>query len=1126
MDASSKSAKSKSGEQWNWPDVLTELKKNLMFNDRQKQYSGKCFIDGVESPDEQTQFNQTDIIHSILDGHHSLVVLPTGSGKSACFQIPAMFSPGVTLVISPLVSLIKDQVDNFLQDRKMNKPYVIGKREIRAIYPGMDGISLREFFDRISDQPTDSKKPLYKLAYVSPERLENPKFRRMLAEYENNERIHISIIVIDEVHCLSQSSLDFRESYLYIPDFIRQRKTNPTICAFTATATKFDIQLIEGILGFRGTKTRPYYRLYEQYKVRNELIIQPAKWCKNYLKSQTLSYYKGKKYRQNTLIDILTQNENIWRKTVIFCSTHGQVEAVYSLLLDYFKNCPATIHKYYAGMTKPQREKSIDSFKTFNRQIMVATTAFGMGVNIPDITLIIHYDIPLTLEGYYQEIGRGARDGKNNCKCYMLCANGYQEKPENGSMIYTKRWINRYSSIRSLQCMTIASRLKLESQQFIVSLIPKRFSYVEEYINRLSKDWKESKKGTDAQKYIIDYMQKEFGIPDCSSTEFIEDLCSVMNEVNELHIGNCSIINVLRWHGNNILSVSEKFKYSEWTRQNPKNDIYHTLIKTDIHFASAFVIIRGIGTDDIIDNSKILPRINDAWYHRKLDAAKEADRLYLVSDSKELIVREVYIFSDGGWICEPEDETRQTALKVPTNVTGLLPRRTSKKWRDFIDRRELDVFPSDISKFAYVKGARTQNVTFRLEGGEKLDYFDLCVADAIYSIQQKDMFARIYTKKIWEILTGDTDIRFSRASSKTKMHIEKSISRLSNLKVIIEDQEKDFQCTGPFLPLRSDQPVKGYLPNNISPLYRYAEVMNGEIIRVPVSMFALHKHQISKMIESLDEKEALKFGLWPLLESVKPITINLHKVKSEQEDKKPLYAYYPMIAKASFYTGKEVNAEDMIRWPYKERHRQLANPSVLSVRLIDSKTEDSSHGDDITIFAVVRPWQPTEENCVLCHYLLHHIAIHRRTRRCEFLRFDTMLDVLRSSLSKETVTIKERFYRKVLTILLHYRNIGYARFAVYIKNFSFEEKTSDAISKQPKRVNMILFNIDYSPSVSFWRSGEKGYIQFNDFKLSAKNQKDLDKRIIKDIKISDLTGIKLLRFKLSDKKSGSSDSIS
>ncbi|UYZ34465.1 DNA helicase RecQ [Clostridium beijerinckii] len=311
---------------------------------------------------------QFEIINSILSGVDTFCLMPTGAGKSICYQIPAIIMQGVTIVISPLISLMKDQVDN-----------LVGAG-IKAAY-----INSTQNMDTIRSILIEASMGEYKIIYISPERLESKIFRELIKD------LHICQIAIDEAHCVSQWGHDFRQSYLGISDFYKSLKTKPIISAFTATATsevrEDSIKLLE--------LEKPY--IYKGDINRENLSL-------NILKEVD---------KIETVKDIIRKNEG--ESGIVYCASRNEVDNLYY----YLKDLGFNVGKYHGGLKDEEKERFQEEFLYENLDVIIATNAFGMGIDKSNIRFIVHFTFPQNLESYYQEIGRGGRDGEN-CECYLF----------------------------------------------------------------------------------------------------------------------------------------------------------------------------------------------------------------------------------------------------------------------------------------------------------------------------------------------------------------------------------------------------------------------------------------------------------------------------------------------------------------------------------------------------------------------------------------------------------------------------------------------------------------------------------------------------------------------------------
>ena len=311
---------------------------------------------------------QHEVIQTLLEGRDCLAIMPTGAGKSICFQLPALMMPGVTLVISPLISLMKDQVDSLVN------------QEIPATY-----INSQCTFEEAKARFAAIRAGRVKLVYISPERLENEFFTSFM------QSLPISMFIIDEAHCVSQWGHDFRPSYCAIKDWIAALPKRPVVGAFTATATEKVKEDMMNLLGlekeriFIGGFDRPnlYFRV-----VRTNRKLDFA-----------LSYVQ--QHREDS--------------GIIYAATRKEVDRVYEELT----RRGIRAGRYHAGLSDDVRRTMQDAFTYDRLQVIVATNAFGMGIDKSNVRYVIHYQMPKNIESYYQEAGRAGRDGAPG-ECILL----------------------------------------------------------------------------------------------------------------------------------------------------------------------------------------------------------------------------------------------------------------------------------------------------------------------------------------------------------------------------------------------------------------------------------------------------------------------------------------------------------------------------------------------------------------------------------------------------------------------------------------------------------------------------------------------------------------------------------
>ena len=311
---------------------------------------------------------QEEIIEAILNGRDAMAIMPTGAGKSVCYQVPALLLPGITLVVSPLISLMQDQV-KALNDVGVHAAFInsaLTEGQIRK------ALSL-------------AAQGVYKIIYVAPERLESWEFLDFATHTE------ISMVTVDEAHCISQWGQDFRPSYVKIVDFIRKLGRRPVVSAFTATATENvrddilrTLQLANPNVVVTGFDRENLYYSVEHIRKKDDFIL-------DYIEKHPSD------------------------SGIIYCATRKNVDKLYEEL---FKRGVA-VTRYHAGLGGAERKKNQEDFIYDRAPVVVATNAFGMGIDKSNVRFVIHYNMPQSMENYYQEAGRAGRDGEP-AQCILL----------------------------------------------------------------------------------------------------------------------------------------------------------------------------------------------------------------------------------------------------------------------------------------------------------------------------------------------------------------------------------------------------------------------------------------------------------------------------------------------------------------------------------------------------------------------------------------------------------------------------------------------------------------------------------------------------------------------------------
>lgn len=314
---------------------------------------------------------QEELINGILAGHDVLGIMPTGAGKSLCYQLPALMLSGITLVISPLISLMSDQVK------------ALNQAGVHAAYINS---SLTE--NQIGMALSYASQGRYKIIYVAPERLNTPRFLDFACNAD------ISMLTVDEAHCISQWGQDFRPSYLEIAGFLTRLPRRPIVSAFTATATERVKNDIVASLGLNNPVTM--VTGFDRPNLFFRVVTR-----------------KGGSQKDNSIINYVKKHED--ESGIIYCATKKNVDNLYALLNEH----GILAGRYHAGLSNDERKQNQEDFTYDRIRVMVATNAFGMGIDKSNVRYVLHYNMPQSLEYYYQEAGRAGRDGEE-AECVLF----------------------------------------------------------------------------------------------------------------------------------------------------------------------------------------------------------------------------------------------------------------------------------------------------------------------------------------------------------------------------------------------------------------------------------------------------------------------------------------------------------------------------------------------------------------------------------------------------------------------------------------------------------------------------------------------------------------------------------
>lgn len=311
---------------------------------------------------------QEELIDAILSGSDVIGIMPTGAGKSVCFQVPALLFEGITIVVSPLVSLMKDQVNALVQC------------SVKAAF--INASLTEKQYELVMSR---TEQGYYKIIYVAPERLLNREFMSLC------QKLNISMVCVDEAHCVSHWGHDFRPSYLQIKNFIDSLSERPVVTAFTATATKRVREDIVELIGLRSP-----FEVITGFD-RANLYFEVVKPKNKYVALRRyLDLYSG-------------------RSGIVYCASRRNTDELYEKLSDE----GYSVTKYHAGLPKAERERNQELFIEDKKEVIIATNAFGMGIDKSNVSFVIHYNMPGDIESYYQEAGRAGRDG-SEADCVLL----------------------------------------------------------------------------------------------------------------------------------------------------------------------------------------------------------------------------------------------------------------------------------------------------------------------------------------------------------------------------------------------------------------------------------------------------------------------------------------------------------------------------------------------------------------------------------------------------------------------------------------------------------------------------------------------------------------------------------
>jgi len=463
----------------------------------------------------QFRSGQKEIVESIMAGKDVVALMPTGGGKSLCFQLPAILSGGVSIVISPLIALMQDQVDGLVA------------RGISATF-----INSSLSFEEIDQRLFDIKNGKTKIIYVAPERFGNRQFQEMFAELE------VFLLAVDEAHCVSQWGHDFRPDYLNVKEYIALLSKRPIVAAFTATATpevKDDI-------------------------VERLALQNPAVFVRGFDRPNLKFFVRENLKKKERASEALRIAKSIKGSGIIYAITRKETEE----LAKFFKAQGINAAAYHAGMTGDKRAKIQNEFMENKFKVIVATIAFGMGVDKADIRFVIHVGMPSSPEGYYQEAGRAGRDGEQ-AFCILL-----HSKSD--------------ASLHNFFIMTSKGEMKSQG-----------------------KSWEDSQKVISVKYAKLNKMKEYVGLGTCRRLLLLEYFGDPAVKNHSGNCGGCDVCLDYKWDKSNISEDDGKRKSFKQKIQRKDGEIFGTVLETaelykQGYAPGAIAKIRSLGVSTIFNH--------------------------------------------------------------------------------------------------------------------------------------------------------------------------------------------------------------------------------------------------------------------------------------------------------------------------------------------------------------------------------------------------------------------------------------------------------------------------------------------------------------------------------------------
>jgi len=1040
--------------------TLSDIRKYLKESLGVKRFSFKRYAENVikskdgnyiPASNDKQEFNQEQVISAMMAGRDVISVMPTGGGKSICFELPAICAEGITIVVSPITALIDDQVDKFnKQYKKMINRDIVP----RAAYSGMYDLYGKSLFKEIMTgalaKAETEKEVSYKILYVSPERLMQSKFRSCFMEAVR-EGLKVSRIVYDEVHCFSQWGWSFRPSYLSTIRWIKEYEAivgeRLPRAGFTATASVADIKRIEELLELRRTK------LFLSIGLNPNVDV-------SILFSEKVIEEKGSR----TGVSI--------KKCIIFCNKKKTANRIERDLAGWNEAFKCTT--YHASMSKKSRIEADRRFRMDNKikdavNVLAASIAYGIGINNSDIDQVINYGLPRSLEEYIQMIGRAGR-GKKKGSAILIYK---KQKVASASFIESVPRILKWKL--ELDERSPINELELEQQDLLIMLKIYRFCQFKEIIEQWLSEEDDKKKSDLLNKKVFEYFLFDVSDPQNAECIFasieklaheIQEYCDAYidsldkklslddekkkskidyfegvkkeaelairhtkdviastyaggtdtnqakKEIEKMYralgkkvkaplilkVNNTQIANIIRNNKKDsknkdgvclgkpyVITEHERY-YSgakPWYRDK---DNHLKLVNANIKAPTGLLYIPDAKIRG--DYSEIVSYVNKFYLEWKANnPEKQLEYIYgieYVPDArrytarrirqkyKAYVVNLIFANSNGEWQLLLADEkhkvfeaecklcgvskTEIERLKkhIGADVNELEIIGTNKRFSEFTMER---TYENKDPKLVVVRELSQWDVSFTitpideskiLESERVISYWDMCVFDAICSLAFEGKKI-IYLQAIWRLLSGDEKAILSGGYSDAggshgiKAKLEKSIEKLSNLHIAIEDPHiSNKKIEGVFLPLRPNvtdgNKTFGYvldIAEGMPALYQYAEQLNGELISIPAK----------KMNPELYSKEVL--GIYGK-------------------------AFYEDVSKWEEVTGLEIS------WDIDS----ISNKKDVAEETQNEKTSKKKY-DSI-------------ERVCLSHYALSRSAISKRNKNqiMSFINADNLMEVL------------------------------------------------------------------------------------------------------------------------------------